>query len=284
MTNDTTTTRNGPLAGLRCLSLAQNVPGPMAAQILRAEGMEITKIEPPQGDMSAAALPTWYQELSQGVTIETCDLRHQDGQDRLHALLSQADLLITSHRRGALARLGLTPEALAARHPQLCWVEIVGDTEAPDIPGHDLTYQAAAGLLSPPDMPRTLIADLGGAQAAATAAMALLFGRERGQSARHRAVGLAQSAAFFATPLRHGVTGAKGLLGGAYPPYRIYALRDGWAAVAAVEPHFTQRMHDHLGQDPTARLQEMTQAEVAELAQTQDIPITVFSDHQGEGV
>ena len=68
-------------------------------------------------------------------------------------LLADADVLITSSRPSSLARLGLGPAALAA-HPRLCHVAIVGyatPTRRP--PAHDLNYQAAAGLVRPPQLP-----------------------------------------------------------------------------------------------------------------------------------
>ena len=90
-----------------------------------------------------------------------------------------------------LARLGLGGEVLATRYPRLCRVQIVGDTRAPDVAGHDLTCQAEAGLLdaAQPTRPSTLVADLTGSREAFAAALALLLGRERGHTERGRTVG-----------------------------------------------------------------------------------------------
>src|SRR5262249_49871278 len=152
-----------------------------------------------------------------------------------------ADLLLTSHRPRSLARLGLSWDTLHARYPRLCQVAIVGHLEDPDLPGHDLTYQISADLLEPPSgpmpaLPRTLIADIGGAQQAANAALALLLGRERTGETRYVAVALADAAHYFAAPLRHGLTAPGGRLGGGYPPYNLYATADGWVAIVALEP------------------------------------------------
>jgi crotonobetainyl-CoA:carnitine CoA-transferase CaiB-like acyl-CoA transferase len=116
-----------------------------------------------------------------------------------------------------------------------------------DEPGHDLTYQARAGLLRPPEMPRTLLADLAGGERAALAATTLLLARERGGGARRADVSLAESATSFADPLRFGLTAADGILGGALPGYALYAARDGWVALAALEPHFLLRLATALG-------------------------------------
>ena len=54
-------------------------------------------------------------------------------------------------------------DLLHARHPRLIHVGVVGDTANPERPGHDLTYQADAGIWHPPGMPRVPVADLAGA-------------------------------------------------------------------------------------------------------------------------
>lgn len=233
---------------MRVVSLAVNVPGPVAAARLRDLGAGVTKVEPPGGDPLAQAAPWWYEELSSGQEVVTLDLKQAEGRDRLDNVLESADLLLTSSRPAALARLGLGWEELATRFSRLSQVAIVGDP-APDdnVPGHDLTYQAGLGLLTPPDLPRTLLADLAGAERAVSAALALLLARERGGDGRHAEVSLARSAAAFAEPLRHGLTAPGGSLGGGLPEYNLYRTADAWISVAALEPHFRRRLLDELG-------------------------------------
>lgn len=265
---------SGPLSGFRAVSLATNIPGPVAAGLLRREGLSVTKIEPPAGDMLRGASEALYDELRAGMSVQTLDLRSPEGQGALGALLRDADLLLTSQRPSALARLGVTPGTLAALNPRLCWVEIVGDEDEPEVPGHDLTYQLQARLVRPPQMPTTLIADLAGAQEAARAALALLLGRERGDHERHRRVGLKQAAEAMALPVRYGLTSAGGWLSGELPQYRLYALQDGWAGVAALEPHFEKRLLETLGgQDPDSFLQGLTVEECNRLAHERDLPV-----------
>ena len=262
-----------PLAGLRCVCMAANVPGPSAAALLAAQGMAVVKVEPPAGDMTARIMPGWYAEMNRDFVRETVDLRAQDGQARFRALVACADVLISSHRPSALARLGITVPALAALAPQLCWVEIVGDTDTPETPGHDLTYQAAVGLLDPRAMPRTLVADMAGAEAAAAAAATLLLGRERGRPGRHARVGLLQAARRFAAPVRHGATTGGGILSGAVTDYRVYPLGDGWVACAALEPHFSARLAEVTGGDPARFFAALTRADVRDVAEANDLPL-----------
>jgi len=48
-------------------------------------------------------------------------------------------------------------------------------------------------------------------------------------------------------PLKAGLTSSGGLLGGAYPLYGFYRANDGWIAIAALEPHFAERLLRELG-------------------------------------
>lgn len=238
------------LDGIEILSTAINVPGPVAAKTLRDMGATVLKVEPPGGDPLATAAPSWYRELHTGVETQRVDLKSDDGRARLHGWLERADLLITATRPAALERLGLSWDALRHRYARLCHVAVVGyPRPRQDEAGHDLTYQADAGLLTPPMMPRTLIADLAGAYRVVSAALALLLARERGASAGYEEVALSDAAAVFAAPLRHGLTHERGWLGGGVAPYGLYETQQGWVAIAALEPHFHAALARELGVD-----------------------------------
>ena len=159
-----------PLENISVVSIATNVPGPVAAARLTQLGATVTKVEPPSGDLVARVAPDYYAELTAGQEVVTLDLKTEEGGVALEALLSVADVFITSHRPSALARLGLGWDAVHSRHPRLCHVAIVGDPgPGAEVPGHDLTYQAVNGLIfaddGTPRMPSTLIADLAGQSA-----------------------------------------------------------------------------------------------------------------------
>lgn len=241
---------NQPLAlrGFTVLTLAGNVPGPAAVARLRRLGARVVKVEPPAGDPLVPISAAWYEELREGQEVVRLDLKDPEGRARLEELLAASDLLVTSSRLGALRRLGLGWEELHARHPRLCQVAIFGyPGDGRDRAGHDLTYQGSVGLLDPPGLPRTLLADLACAEQAAGAALALLLARERGEGSGYAEVTLAGVAEDFAAPLRHGLTAPGGVLGGGLPTYGLYPAREGWVAVAALEPHFAARLQAELG-------------------------------------
>lgn len=238
------------LAGFSVVTIAVNLPGPVAAARLRGFGAEVTKVEPPEGDPLEASAPAWYRELAAGQPVVRLDLKDEARRAELDRLLAAADVFLTAQRPEALERLGLGWDALHSRFPRLSQIAIIG-YRSPDAsrPGHDLNYVAAHGLVAPPELPRTLVADLGGAEAAVSAALAAVLARDRTGEGAFVEVALADAAERFAAPLRHGLTADGGVLGGGYPGYGLYETSDGWVAVAALEPRFAQRLCDELGLD-----------------------------------
>ncbi|MGZ5084670.1 MAG: CoA transferase [Usitatibacter sp.] len=236
------------LEGLRVVTTALNLPGPVACARLRDLGACVAKIEPPAGDPLEGYCEPWYRRLHEGVSVRRLDLKSDAGRAAAHGLLGEADLLVTAQRPSALARLGLDPASLAARHPRLCHVAITGHPHPQEeTPGHDLTYLAVHGLVTPPNLPPTLFADMAGAERAVTTGLALVIARNRTGRGEALEAPLEDAARALAEPLREGLTGANSLLGGGLAGYNVYAALDGWIAVAALEPHFSQRLARDLG-------------------------------------
>lgn len=240
------------LDGIRILNLAVNLPGPAAAQRLYQHGASVIKVEPPSGDPMELYHAEWYRTMAAGHAVVRIDLKTDEGAACLTELLKETDLLITASRPAALKRLGLDWQTLQQTYPGLCQVAIVGypaprENEA----GHDLTYQASLGLLTPPNMPRTLLADMAGAELTVSAALSLLLARERGQGSGYAEVALSEAASVMAEPLRFRTTSPGALLGGGIPEYNIYQASDGWVAVAALEPHFKTRLEETLAVSST---------------------------------
>jgi len=234
-----------PLEGIRAVNLSLNLPGPVAAARLLRMGAHVTQIVPPSGDPMEDYNPAFYRSLHAGQEFLRLDLKAPEDRAQFNALLSSADLLLTAFRPAALDRLGLGWDALHARHPRLCQVALVGDTsgaEGENIPGHDLTYQAERGLVAPPAMPLTLVADMAGAERMVTTALALLLARARSQQGSYAQVALTTAAEDMALPLYQKMTTPDGFLGGASPFYNLYRAQDGWIALAALEPHFQKRL------------------------------------------
>lgn len=268
------TSAAGALAGVKVVSLAVNLPGPLAVARLVSMGASATKVEPPAGDPLRAVAPRWYAKLIADQEVVTIDLKSEAGRAALDGLLADADVLVTAMRPSALARLGLVESI--DRH-RLVLVEIVGyDGERADEAGHDLTYQAARGTLVPPTMPVVPLVDMLGAERAVTATFAGLRRREREGTAVRERVVLDDVAFDASAAVRYGLSGPGDPLGGGMPAYGIYATNDGHVAVAALEPHFAERLAGAVGSardELAARFATESAAHWVALGRSLDIPI-----------
>ena len=278
------------LRGTRVLSLALNLPGPAALRRLADMGARCTKVNPPAGDPMQHYTPEGYAQLHAGVKEVSLDLKDAKGQAALHKLLQKTDVLLTSFRPSALAKLGLDWKVLRKQYPALSLIEVVG---APgplaEIPGHDLTYQAEVGLVPGMALPASLFADMGGALMASEAALkAVLLQKTTGRGSRHE-VALSTAAAWLALPRQWGMTTPKGAVGGAHAGYRIYPCKNGRVAMAALEGHFAQRLCEAAGVTLTHPVKDLfkpavhraieafvagkTRRELERLAEDRDIPL-----------
>ncbi len=238
-----------PLRGIRILSLALNLPGPAALKRCVAMGAECTKLEPLPSSTQDSADPMHnycepaYDELHAQVRRLHAVLKTPEGQAQLHAELAHSDVLLTSFRPTALRKLELDWEQLQARYPQLSMVRIFGATgDAADTPGHDITYQAEAGLLNAGHMPASLLADMAGALMASEAILQTQMHRLRSGAGALLDIGLLEAAQWLAQPLNWGLSEPQGNVGGAHAGYRTYRCQDGLVAIAALEPHFAARL------------------------------------------
>lgn len=244
---------------------------------MREFGATVTKVEPPSGDPLAAGAPQWYSALTAGQHVVALDLKDSGDRAKLDELLATADLLITSMRPSALARLGLAQ--LHETFPRLSLVEIVGHRgDAAEAPGHDLNYQACDGTLNPPQMPRVPVADMLGAERAVSASLVALLSRAVTGTGRCHQVVLEEAAARAGDAIRYGLLGDCALLGGAFPGYGIYPCADGYVALGAIEPHFFARTLQVLRADGThaglqAAFATKTVAELESIAAETDIPL-----------
>ena len=138
-------------------------------------------------------------------------------------------------------------------------------------------------------LPASLFADMGGALMASEAALAAaLMLKTSGKGTLHE-VALSQAAAWLALPRQWHMTTPDGAVGGAHAGYRLYPCKNGRVAVAALEPHFAQRLCEAAGvaighpvQDlfkpavhqAIARfLATQTRQQLDALAQARDIPM-----------
>ncbi len=197
--------------------------------------------------MKSYAMPA-YKQMHAGIKVVTADLKTARGMAKLQKILATTDVLLTSLRPSALNRLGLGWKALHKAHPQLNLVSIVGDTTAPEVPGHDLTYMAEHGLITGLELPHTLFADMSGSLLAVEAVLAAVIQQKSFARSSMQTIGLSQAAQYLALPRHWGLTTPDGLIGGAHAFYQVMPCKDGRVAIAALEPHFASKLAELVGQ------------------------------------
>ena len=145
----------GALAGIRVLEFANYVSGPYAGMLLADLGAEIIKIESDKGDPFRGwgridYSPT-FGSVNRNKKSVVLDLKSPEGAAAARALARQSDVVIENFRAGAMDRLGLGYDALAADNPKLIYCSITGfGNTGPyaNRPGYDTVGQAMSGLLS----------------------------------------------------------------------------------------------------------------------------------------
>ncbi len=149
----------GPLSGVKVLDLTAVVVGPTCTLTLAEQGAEVIKVESPEGDLlrklgGPAPSPDMspkFMHFNRGKQSIALDLKSQAGRDVLLQMVDTADVLVSNMRGAALARLGLTWEALQARNPRLVFCVIAGFGSRGryhDSPAYDTIIQGISGFAS----------------------------------------------------------------------------------------------------------------------------------------
>ena len=146
----------GPLADVRILDLTTVVMGPFATQILAELGADVIKIEAHEGDnmrhvgpLRTPGMGHLYLHLNRGKRCLVLDLKQAEGREALLRLVQRADVLVYNVRPAAMARLGLSYEALRALNPRLLYVGCYGYSERGPYAGraaYDDLIQGATGV------------------------------------------------------------------------------------------------------------------------------------------
>lgn len=250
MTTSLQPSHEAPFCGLRVLDFGQGVASPYAGYLLAANGADVIKVEPPEGDWSRrlgttyggqSALSAVYNRGKRSLTL---DLKRPEAIETARKLAASADVLIEGFRPGVMDRLGLGYDALSRDNPRLIYLSISGfGQQGPyaQRPCSDSVAQAFSGLVSvnvgadgiPHRVGATLsdvTTGLYGFQAVSTA----LFARATVARGRRIDVNLSQSTAAL---LGHKF--AEHALEGGTPrllnvPAGSYRTSDGWLMVTLV--------------------------------------------------
>ncbi|ALG83412.1 CaiB/BaiF CoA transferase family protein [Gordonia phthalatica] len=146
----------GALDGLLIADFGRVLAGPYATMLLADFGAEVVKIERPgSGDDTRAWGPpyagdqsTYFQTANRNKTSLALDLRDADDLAAARDLALRADVVVENFLPGAMDRLGLGYDDVAAANPGVVYCSITGFGGHNQLPGYDLLVQAVGGLMS----------------------------------------------------------------------------------------------------------------------------------------
>lgn len=175
------------------VALEQAVSAPMCTRVLADFGARVIKVENPNGGDFArhyddvvngmAAHFVWANRNKESIAL---DLKSAGGLDVLHRLLGRADVLVSNLAPGSTARMGISPDQLRDRHPDVIAVEIDGYGSGGPLShkrAYDLLAQsesgscAVTGYPGMPAKPGPPIADISTGLYSALSIMAMLYSR-----------------------------------------------------------------------------------------------------------
>lgn len=251
-----------PLAGVTVVDFSELLPGPFFTQALTEMGARVIKIErPPHGDNARRLGAGGFAAVNRGKESLLVDMKDEAQRTQVRQLVASADVVVESYRPGVMARLGMDFASLQVTCPRLIYVSLSGYGQAgpwANLPGHDINYLAAAGVLAvsgeaggQPALGAGLpVADLCGAMYALSSTLAALLQRERTDLGQHLDVSLADCALHWMNPrlgaYREGGAAtleAQREMTLVKPAYGAFGCRDGrYVSVAALEDHFWKRL------------------------------------------
>jgi crotonobetainyl-CoA:carnitine CoA-transferase CaiB-like acyl-CoA transferase len=145
------------LNNVRCVDFTRVLAGPLATMILGDMGADVIKIERPgTGDETRGWGPpfdergesAYYLSVNRNKLSIALDLDDSADIATAARLIEGADLVIDNFLPAMLAKRGLDPSELLARHPRLIWCTITGFGPEASRAGYDLVVQAESGWMA----------------------------------------------------------------------------------------------------------------------------------------
>jgi len=144
-----------PLDELRVIDFTRVLAGPHCTKALRDLGADVTKIEPPAGDLARVGLPRvngiglYYVQQNAGKRNLSLDLNYAEAREIVAQLCRDADVIVENFRPGTLARFGFGYDDVKVFNPRIIYVSLSGygqSTSWKNRPAFAPTVQAETGL------------------------------------------------------------------------------------------------------------------------------------------
>lgn len=123
-----------PLEGLKVVEFTHMVMGPSVGLILGDLGADVVKVEPEGGDHTRRLLGSgagYFPMFNRNKRSICLDLKSEAGNAAARRLVEEADVMIENFRPGALAKIGLGPDAFAESNPRLIYCSAKGFLAGP---------------------------------------------------------------------------------------------------------------------------------------------------------
>src|SRR6478735_11956718 len=123
-----------PLDGIKIVDFTQVFMGPSCTQLLGDYGADIIKVERPgAGDISRNSFPDKdgqdnpiFLSINRNKRSVSIDTRTEEGRNVLHAIMADADVVVSNFRSGVMERMGFGYEDLKAENPGIIWASGTG--------------------------------------------------------------------------------------------------------------------------------------------------------------
>lgn len=147
------------LKDLKVIELAGVLAGPSAGMFLAELGAEVIKIENPstKGDVTRAwklpdeepinGITTYFSCANWGKKSLAVNINSKEGKEIIYKLVQEADIVITSYKKGDDAKLGMDYETLKAFSANIIYASISGYGEDDDRIAYDAVLQAECGFM-----------------------------------------------------------------------------------------------------------------------------------------
>jgi formyl-CoA transferase len=262
-----------PLEGVRVLAIEQMQALPFATQLLARLGADVVKVEHPlDGESGRGALPAMVDRAGKraGATFVRnnldkrsvgIDLKQPEGRDLVLRLAPHFDVFAENFKAGALRKLGLGYDDIAAVHPKVVYLSVSGfgnTTSSPydAWPAYAPIAEAMSGLYEykrlgddPPLVgPAGALGDIGTSLFGAIGVLAALRHRDRTGEGQYVDVAMYDSMVamadlvvnFWSMGLRPGGLGPLLIMDG-------FRARDGWFIVQVGREHQFERLAHIIG-------------------------------------
>jgi crotonobetainyl-CoA:carnitine CoA-transferase CaiB-like acyl-CoA transferase len=261
-----------PLDGVRVLALEQMQALPFATQLLARLGADVVKVESPKGgDSGRGSQPGFTDPAGRhvGATFSrnnfnkrsVCiDLKHPDGRRLVLDLAPRFDVIAENFKSGALARMGLGYDDIAAVHPSAVYASIsgFGSTGSPyaDWPAYASIVEAMSGqydftfadTMPPVPSPMGALGDTASGMFATIGILAALRHRDVTGEGQHVDVAMLDTMVamadivpnFYSMGVRRGEHRKSGIM-------ESFRASDGWFIVQVVREHQLQRLAELVG-------------------------------------